>query len=51
MSMFSNRFLWKASVYIAVGGMTSVMIMRSMIKGKIKILLKVSKKGFKNLIN
>ncbi|XP_070508115.1 uncharacterized protein [Chironomus tepperi] len=36
MSMFSNRFLWKASVYIAVGGMTCVMIMRSMLKERVR---------------
>jgi hypothetical protein len=32
--MIPNRILWKASVYIAVGGMTSVMIMRSILKGE-----------------
>ncbi|KAL7018768.1 hypothetical protein ACKWTF_010906 [Chironomus riparius] len=36
MSMFSNRFLWKASVYIAVGGMTSVMLMRSLLKERVR---------------
>jgi hypothetical protein len=37
--MFSTRTLWKASVYIAVGGMTAVMMMRSVLKGEIKNLI------------
>lgn len=38
--MISNRTLWRASVYIAVGGMTCVMIMRSILKGKNYLLFK-----------
>ncbi|KAG5673381.1 hypothetical protein PVAND_003437 [Polypedilum vanderplanki] len=34
--MISNRALWKTSVYIAIGGMTSVMIMRSILKDRVR---------------
>lgn len=34
--MFSTSFLWKTSVYVAVGGMTSVMIMRSILKDRVR---------------
>lgn len=34
--VFSTNFLAKCSVYIAVGGMTSVMIMRSILKDKVR---------------
>lgn len=34
--VFSNSFLVKCSVYVAVGGLTSVMIMRSILMDKVR---------------
>jgi hypothetical protein len=34
--VFSSKFLAKVSVYVAVGGMTSVMIMRSILIDKVR---------------